>query len=164
MNIQIQQPQPYDLVDNTILISGNAVGFEGQVSISVGEGHDEYTAQAMVGGTSIRQFQASITIPDSHAFKLNRLFVRMVDDGGIGDTPEAPSMMVPVLFGPMILPGYVGFWEHTVVRGESLSGIARHYYDGDSSKWKVIQQANQHIVPDANVIYPGQVLRIPRNF
>lgn len=164
MNIQIQQPQPYDLVGETILISGNAVAFEAQANLTVGEGHDEYSALVTVGSMSIRQFQTSITIPANHAFQLNRLFVRIVDEGGEGDGAEAPSMIVPVLFGPMILPGYVGFWEHTVVAGENLSAIARHYYDGDSSKWKVIQQANQHTVPDANVIYPGQVLRIPRDF
>lgn len=164
MTIQIQQPQPYDLVGETILVSGNASAFEGQANITVGEGHDEYSALASVGSLSTRQFQTSITIPSGHAFRLNRLFVRLIDEGGAGDEAEAPSMTVPVLFGPMILPGYTGYWEHTVISGENLSAIARHYYEGDVSKWKVIQQANQHSVPDANIIHVGQILRIPRYF
>ncbi|MDD5393793.1 MAG: Gmad2 immunoglobulin-like domain-containing protein [Thiothrix sp.] len=164
MNIQIQQPQAFDLVGNTILISGNAVGFEGQLNIRVSEGHDEYTALAMAGSTSIRQFQASITIPANHAFKLNRLFVTVTDEGGEGDGVAAPSVTVPVLFGPMILAGYEGYWEHKVVAGETLSSIARHYFEGDTAKWTVIQHANQNTVTNPNTLRIGQMLRIPRNF
>jgi nucleoid-associated protein YgaU len=164
MHIEIQQPQPFDLVDKEILISGNAAGFEGHLSIYVSEGHDEYTAAAKAGSMGMRQFQASITIPDNHSFKLSRLFVRVADDSGGEEGVEPPAVIIPVLFGPMILPGYTLYWEHKVVSGETLSAIARQYFEGDSSKWRVIQEANQHIVPDANMIFPGQVLRIPRIF
>lgn len=163
MNITIQQPQPFDLVGSTILIAGNAVGFEGHLSLYVSEGHGEYSAAARVGSTAIRQFQASITVPHNHAFKLSRLFIRIVDDSGGEDGMEPPALTIPVLFGPMILPGYAGYWEHPVVSGETLSTLARRYFDDDVSKWRVIQQANQHVVTDADVIFPGQVLRIPRN-
>ncbi|CAK8713827.1 Immunoglobulin-like domain of spore germination [Candidatus Electronema halotolerans] len=73
MHIEIQQPQPFDLVGQEILIAGNAAGFEG---------HDEYRAAARVGAAELRQFQASITIPENHSFKLSRLFVRAADDSG----------------------------------------------------------------------------------
>lgn len=42
------------------------------MSIKVTEGHDEVTGLATVGSLSIRQFQASISIPDTAAFQLNR--------------------------------------------------------------------------------------------
>ena len=74
-----------------------------------------------------------------------------------------PTVTVPVLFGPKILAGYVGYWEHEVIAGDTLSAIARRYYE-DGSMYPVIQQANQHIVPDADLIFPGQILRIPRAF
>ena len=41
--LDIQQPQPFDLVGSTILIAGNATAFEGTLSIHVSEGHDEYS-------------------------------------------------------------------------------------------------------------------------
>lgn len=160
-NIDIQQPQPFDLVGNEILIAGNAVGFEAHLTIKVSEGHDEITGAATVGATSIRQFQASITIPDDVAFTLNRLFVTLTDDSGGGEGP-IPTVTVPVLYGPMILPGYLGYLEHEVVSGDTLSAIAQRFYE-DATKWRPIQQANQHIVPDPDLIFPGQVLRIPRN-
>ncbi len=161
MNIEIQQPQPFDLVGDTILIAGNAVGFESHLTIVVTEGHDEVTGSAIAGSTSIRQFQANITIPPDTAFTLNRLFVTLADDSGGGEAP-IPTAMVPVLYGPLILPGYTGYWEHEVVSGDTLSALADHYYE-DPSMFTVIQQANQHIVTNPNLIFPGQVLRIPRN-
>ena len=162
MNIDIQQPRPFDLVGSKILIAGNAVGFESHLTIRVSDGHDEVVGAATAGSTSIRQFQASIDIPGDVAFTLTRLFVTVTDDSGGGEGP-IPTVTLPVLYGPMILPGYTGYWLHEVVAGDTLTSLAQHYFDG-SSNWQPIQQANQHLVSDPNLIFPGQLLRIPRNF
>ncbi|PHP67938.1 peptidoglycan-binding protein LysM [Zhengella mangrovi] len=162
MNIEILQPRPWDLVGSTILIAGNAVAFEGHLTIRVSEGHAEYTGTAAAGATSIRPFQGSVTIPPGPAFMLNRLFVTVTDDSGGGDGGTPPTVVVPVLYGPMILDGYAGYWQHTVASGETLSSIARDYFEGDASQYTVIHQANQHIISNPDLIVPGQVLRIPR--
>jgi nucleoid-associated protein YgaU len=49
---------------------------------------------------------------------------------------------------------------HEVKRGESLSKIAKRYY-GDPMKYTIIFEANQPLLKDPNLIYPGQTLRIP---
>ncbi len=49
---------------------------------------------------------------------------------------------------------------HTVVRGDSLSKIAKQYY-GDAMKYPIIFEANKPMLKDPDLIYPGQVLRIP---
>ena len=49
---------------------------------------------------------------------------------------------------------------YTVVRGDSLSKIAKHHY-GDAMKYPVIFEANKPMLKDPDRIYPGQVLRIP---
>lgn len=49
---------------------------------------------------------------------------------------------------------------HTVVKGDSLSKIAKHYY-GDAMKYPQIFEANKPMLTDPDKIYPGQVLRIP---
>ena len=49
---------------------------------------------------------------------------------------------------------------HDVVKGDTLSAIAKQYY-GDASKYPVIFEANKPMLSDPNKIYPGQKLRIP---
>jgi nucleoid-associated protein YgaU len=49
---------------------------------------------------------------------------------------------------------------HRVVKGDTLSKIAKHYYD-DAMKYPQIFEANQPMLNDPDKIYPGQILRIP---
>ena len=49
---------------------------------------------------------------------------------------------------------------HDVVRGDTLSSIARKYY-GDAGKYPVIFEANKPMLTHPDKIYPGQKLRIP---
>ena len=49
---------------------------------------------------------------------------------------------------------------YTVVSGDSLSKIAKHHY-GDANKWRRIFEANQDVLTDPDLIYPGQTLKIP---
>lgn len=49
---------------------------------------------------------------------------------------------------------------HVVQKGDTLSQIALDVY-GDASKYPVIFEANQPMLKDPDLIYPGQVLRIP---
>ena len=82
MTLEILQPKPFDLVGSNILIAGNATGFEGHLSITVSDGHDEVSGNAYAASTAIAQFQAEIEIPATAAFTLNRLFVVVADDSG----------------------------------------------------------------------------------
>jgi nucleoid-associated protein YgaU len=50
---------------------------------------------------------------------------------------------------------------YTVERGDSLSKIAKRYY-GNAMKYPVIFDANREVIKDPDLIYPGQVLRIPK--
>ena len=49
---------------------------------------------------------------------------------------------------------------YTVKSGDSLSKIAKEYY-GDAMKYPVIFEANKPMLENPDLIYPGQVLRIP---
>lgn len=49
---------------------------------------------------------------------------------------------------------------HDVVRGDTLSAIAKKYY-GDAGKYPKIFEANKPMLSDPDKIYPGQKLRIP---
>jgi len=49
---------------------------------------------------------------------------------------------------------------HVVVKGDTLSAIAKERY-GDASKYPAIFEANRPMLKDPDLIYVGQVLRIP---
>lgn len=51
---------------------------------------------------------------------------------------------------------------YTVASGDSLSKIAKREY-GDANKWRRIYDANKDKIKNPDLIYPGQVLDIPRD-
>jgi hypothetical protein len=49
---------------------------------------------------------------------------------------------------------------YVIQKGDSLSKIAEQYY-GDPMKYPIILEANREVIKDADLIYPGQTIRIP---
>lgn len=49
---------------------------------------------------------------------------------------------------------------YTVVRGDSLSKIAKREY-GDMNQWRKIYEANRDVIENPDLIEPGQNLIIP---
>ena len=49
---------------------------------------------------------------------------------------------------------------YTVKKGDSLSKIAKRVY-GDAQQWRKIHEANRDIIDNPDLIYPGQVLKLP---
>jgi nucleoid-associated protein YgaU len=47
-----------------------------------------------------------------------------------------------------------------VQKGDSLSKIAKREY-GDAQQWRRIYEANRDLIQNPDLIYPGQVFRIP---
>jgi nucleoid-associated protein YgaU len=69
--------------------------------------------------------------------------------------PPGPAPVIELL--PDSNPG--GFWTHTVRPGDTLSGLAGHYY-GNSARYPLIADANGIHPPYA--IYVGQPLVVPK--
>ncbi|MDD2479443.1 MAG: LysM peptidoglycan-binding domain-containing protein [Victivallaceae bacterium] len=53
------------------------------------------------------------------------------------------------------------FLSHTVKKGDTLSAIAKKYYN-KASAWKKIQEANADLIPNPNQLKLGITLRIPQ--
>ena len=49
---------------------------------------------------------------------------------------------------------------YTIVSGDSLSKIAKHYY-GNAMDYPKLFEANREVIKDPDLIYPGQKIRIP---
>ena len=66
-----------------------------------------------------------------------------VQSGGSSTAPSAPADKT-----------------YTVKKGDSLSKIAKRVY-GDAQQWRKIHEANRDIIDNPDLIYPGQVLKLP---
>lgn len=51
---------------------------------------------------------------------------------------------------------------YTIKKGDTLWGIAEHAY-GNGAKYAKIVEVNREVIKDANKIFPGQKIRIPKN-
>lgn len=49
---------------------------------------------------------------------------------------------------------------YTVVKGDSLSKIAKRLY-GDAQQWRKIYEANKDQIKNPDLIHPGQTFRVP---
>lgn len=160
MTNRIDQPRELDLVGNPIPVAGIGVGFEATLNYRVTEGHDEVTGHFTVGGGTGEhgQFQLRVDAGGA-AFTLDRVFVEIFE-AGAEDGSEINKVTVPVIYAPLIVPGYIGYREHVAAAGETLSAIAQHHY-GDATVYRRIVRANPDRISDPDVIHAGQVLRIP---
>jgi len=157
---EIQQPEAYDLVGNPILIGGIGSGFEATLQYRVHDGHDERTGHFNVGGGTGEhgQFQISVDVTGA-AFQLDRLFVEVFEESA-NDGSEINKVIVPVIYGPRIVTGYYGYRLHLVQPGDTLSAIANANY-GDPNRYLDIARANPLLINDPDLIFPGQLLKIP---
>ena len=49
---------------------------------------------------------------------------------------------------------------YTIVKGDTLSAIAKRHY-GDASQYPRIFEANREVIKDPDLIFVGQKIRIP---
>jgi len=159
-NIEIQQPQPFDLVGEEIQVAGLSGAFEATVQYRITEGHDQLEGFFTGGGAvSIQQFQTTITGVGDTAMKLPRMFLTLFENSA-EDGSEISNATVPIIYGPLLIPGYAGWQPYTVQAGDTLSSIALDRY-GDASLFPLLQAANQHTIPDPDLIFAGQTIRVP---
>lgn len=160
MTNRIDQPREHDLVGDSVLIGGVGTAFEATLAYRVHDGHDEVTGSFNAGGGTGEhgQFQLQVAVGGA-AFALDRVFVEVFEHSA-RDGSEINKVVVPVILGSRIVPGYYGYREHVVQRGDTLWAIAEAAYGSGASHTRIVR-ANPHLITDPAVIHPGQVLRIP---
>ncbi|WP_439239827.1 peptidoglycan-binding protein LysM [Lonepinella sp. BR2474] len=50
---------------------------------------------------------------------------------------------------------------YVIQKGDTLSAIAKKFY-GNAAKYPAIVEANKEVIKDANKIFPGQKIRVPK--
>jgi nucleoid-associated protein YgaU len=159
--ITVRHPRPYDLVDDPVAVCGVGTGFEGTFAARLRDGAGAELARVSIhaGGTGIwGNFHVTLPlggVPSTPRGTLE-VFELSARDGS-----EINKVAVPVVFGRALVDPYHGFAQHAVAPGDTLAAIARRLY-GDAALWPRVFEANRDQIADPNLIFPGQVLRVPQ--
>ena len=157
--ISVRQPRPYDIVDDPVGICGIGSGFEGQFAARVRDANGTELALINVNGPGAVQFNyhAELPLPGVPSTSQGTL---EVFEFSAKDGSEINKRVVPIVFGRALVDPYAGFQQYTVEPGDTLSAIAQQFY-GDPSLFPRIFDANPNQLTNPDLIFPGQVLRIP---
>jgi nucleoid-associated protein YgaU len=157
--ISVRQPLSFDIVDDPVKVSGIGSGFEGQFAARVRDANGNELVQVNVNGPGavLFNFQTEIPLPGIPPTARGTL---EVFEFSAKDGSEINKQVVPIIFGRFLIDPYAGFQQYTVQPGDTLSAIADQFY-GDASLFPRIFEANTNQLGDPNLIFPGQVLRIP---
>lgn len=159
--IDVQQPQPYDIVGPDLMVAGQSLTFEGNVQWFLSEGHDHLNGFITNSGGGVTQFQFTITGIGDTAMKLPRLFLTVFEeDVSDGEGFPPPRVVVPVLYGPLLVDDFDGWQPYLVQAGDTLSAIAANFY-GDATAFSILVAANPLTVSDPDLIFAGQTIRVP---
>ena len=161
MTIDLQQPQPFDLVTDQIQVAGQAVSFEANIQWKVELGPVDATGFFTGGGgVSVLQFQNEVDVtglgvhPYPGPAHLT-LFEESAEDGSIVN-----ATTVQVILAERLFSDYEGWQPYTIQPADTLSGIALDRY-GDASAFGHLHAANPHLIANPNQIFVGQQIRIP---
>ena len=112
-----------------------------------------------MGGTGEHgQYQLQVDVAGA-SFTLDRVFVEIFELSA-ADGSEINKVIVPVILGPRIVTNYIGYREHLVRPRDTLWAIAEVNY-GNGSEFHNIVRANPSQITDPDLIFRGQLLKIP---
>jgi hypothetical protein len=158
--IEVRQPRQHDLVAATFTIAGFGTGFEATVSWRVLDPDGDALGEGLVKGVGsmgvIDDFGHDVSLhPWVHARGAHVLLEVFGDDPSGQNPPGSDLNQVHVT----LFTELRGWRLHEVVRGDSLSKIARE--QGQGTTVGDVFEANRDTVTDPDRIFPGQVLRVP---
>jgi nucleoid-associated protein YgaU len=155
--IEVQQPVPFDIVGRHVHFAGVALAFTTSVRVQL-LGADG----SLIEARSVRADRTSELSTFSGSFELRRTpsdpagTLAMSNAHTDGDRVE-----VPIVFGTALLRNYFAYTTYVVRPNDTLWVVAERIY-GTGERWAMLHRANRHLVPDPELIHPGQELRIPR--
>lgn len=156
----IRQPRPQDVVASRFVIAGLASGFEATVLWRVLGEDGAVLGEGLVPGAgsmgTVRDFGHEVVV-DAPGARGDHVVLQVFGDDPSGDHPPGLDLdEVPVT----LFAGLQGWRLHEVVRGDTLSAIAREQGEGGTRVTDVFE-ANRDVLDDPDRIQPGQVLRVP---
>jgi hypothetical protein len=158
--IEVRQPREHDVVGRSFTVAGHGTGFEatvlwrllGEDGGTLGEGRVEGVGSMGV----LDDFGHDVTLAPQVEARGAHVVLQVFGDDPSGENPPGPDLNeVPVT----LFTGLQGWRLYEVVRGDTLSAIARE--QGQGTRAADVFEANRDQLDDPDRISPGQVLRVP---
>ena len=158
--IEVRQPRPHDLIGRRFTIAGFGTGFEATVLWRVLGEEGTPLAEGLVEGAGsmgvVDDFCQEVLLPGSVSARGAHVVLQVFGDDPSGENPPGTDLNeVPVT----LFTGLSGWRLHEVVRGDTLSEIARDV--GQNTRFTDVFEANRDLLTDPDEIVPGQILRVP---
>lgn len=155
--IEVQQPRPFDIVGRHVHFAGVALAFTTTVRVQLLAADGSLLDACSLHGErtgELSTFNGSFELRGAPSDPAGTL--AMSNAHTDGDRVE-----VPIVFGTALLRDYIAYTTYVVRPNDTLWVVSERIY-GTGERWAMLHRANRHLVPDPDVIHPGQELRIPR--
>ena len=157
--IEVRQPKANDVVGRDFTIAGFGTGFEATVLWRVLDPAGHIVAAGNIQGAGsmgvIRDFGHQVSLGGFTA-RAAHLMLQVFGEDASGIHPPGTDLNVVPMTAFTELDG---FKLYEVAGGDNLTKIARK--QGQNTSADDIFQANRDRISNPNLIFPGQVLRIP---
>jgi nucleoid-associated protein YgaU len=157
--IEVRQPREHDVIARRFVVAGFGTGFEATILWRVLDEHGAKLGEGpVVGGGSmgvLDDFGHEITLGGAQA-RGAHVILQVFGDDPSGQHPPGPDLnqIRVTLFTDM-----QGWKLYEVRSGDNLTKIARE--QGQHTTADDIFEANRDKITNPNLIFPGQIFRIP---
>jgi nucleoid-associated protein YgaU len=157
--IEVRQPQPNDVIGKKFVIAGHGTGFEAVVRWKVldSAGHTLGSGNIQGAGSMgvIRDFGNTVTLGTTSA-RGAHVTLQVFGDDPSGLHPPGPDLNI---IHVTLFTSLDGFKLYEVKGGDNLTRIAQQ--QGQNTTANDIFEANRDRISNPDLIFPGQVFRIP---
>ena len=158
--IEVRQPFEHDVIGRRFTLAGFGTGFEATVLWRVLGDDGNPLAEGLVQGAGsmgvLQDFGHDVLLPGSVSARGDHVVVQVFGEDASGEHPPGTDLNEVRV---TLFTGLQGWRLHEVIRGDTLSEIARDV--GENIRFQDVFEANRDILTDPDEIVPGQVLRVP---
>ena len=158
--IEVRQPREHDVIGRRFTLAGFGTGFEATVLWRVLGEDGTPLAEGLVQGAGsmgvLQDFGHDVLLPSSISARGDHVALQVFGDDASGENPPGTDLNEVRV---TLFTGLQGWRLHEVVRGDTLSEIARDV--GENTRFQDVFEANRDVLSDPDEISPGQVLRVP---
>ena len=157
--IEVRQPRQNDLIGKKFVIAGYGTGFEATVHWRVLDNNGHPLGNGNIQGAGsmgvIRDFGNTVTLGNAPA-RGTHATRQVFGDDPSGIHPPGPDLSIVHV---TLFTSLDGFRLYEVKSGDNLTKIAQQ--QGQNTTATDIFEANRDRINNPNLIFPGQVFRIP---